>query len=254
MATIRERVTKIVVEQLGVKESEVVPSASFIDDLGADSLDAVELIMALEEEFETEVPDEDAEKITTVREAINYIRSHCNSSSDDDSDDDEPDNYREKIKEYLQDKNKIREALDEITQEKIQQSAEAELSKMDDRTLSENVKQLGSWQLLAKSLIKRIGFKVVLAKAGASVGLVGLTAGTAAAGTTATVADPGLLDKVLSENPDVFAPFLEQMHSLDAASAAANSLSSVDVSTAVTADGGILSDIFDFIKEVLANV
>jgi acyl carrier protein len=64
------------VEQLGVKEEEVNLDASFVDDLGADSLDTVELVMALEEEFETEIPDEDAEKITTVKEAIDYINAH----------------------------------------------------------------------------------------------------------------------------------------------------------------------------------
>jgi len=76
MSSVEERVKKIVVEQLGVKEDEVVPDASFVDDLGADSLDTVELVMALEEEFETEIPDEDAEKITTVKEAIDYIVAH----------------------------------------------------------------------------------------------------------------------------------------------------------------------------------
>jgi acyl carrier protein len=67
MSTIEERVKKIVVEQLGVKEEEVTNSASFVDDLGADSLDTVELVMALEEEFECEIPDEEAEKISTVQ-------------------------------------------------------------------------------------------------------------------------------------------------------------------------------------------
>jgi acyl carrier protein len=76
MSTIEERVKKIVVEQLGVKEEEVVPAASFVDDLGADSLDTVELVMALEEEFETEIPDEEAEKITTVQQAIDYVNEH----------------------------------------------------------------------------------------------------------------------------------------------------------------------------------
>ena len=76
MSTIEERVKKIVVEQLGVKEDEVTPNASFVDDLGADSLDTVELVMALEEEFETEIPDDDAEKITTVQQAIDYIGTH----------------------------------------------------------------------------------------------------------------------------------------------------------------------------------
>ncbi len=73
MSNIEERVKKIVCEQLGVKEEEVKTSSSFVDDLGADSLDTVELVMALEEEFETEIPDEDAEKLTTVQEAIDYI-------------------------------------------------------------------------------------------------------------------------------------------------------------------------------------
>lgn len=76
MSTIVERVTKLVCEQLGVKEEEVTSEASFVEDLGADSLDTVELVMALEEEFETEIPDEDAEKITTVKEAIDYIEKH----------------------------------------------------------------------------------------------------------------------------------------------------------------------------------
>jgi len=66
----------LVCEQLGVKEEEVTPEASFVEDLGADSLDTVELVMALEEEFETEIPDEEAEKITTVKEAIDYIEAH----------------------------------------------------------------------------------------------------------------------------------------------------------------------------------
>src|SRR5690606_14542735 len=73
MSTIEERVKKIVAEQLGVKEEEVTNSASFVEDLGADSLDTVELVMALEEEFETEIPDEEAEKITTVQEAIDCV-------------------------------------------------------------------------------------------------------------------------------------------------------------------------------------
>ncbi|MBT6893079.1 MAG: acyl carrier protein [Gammaproteobacteria bacterium] len=76
MSTIVERVTKLVCEQLGVKENEVTLEASFVEDLGADSLDTVELVMALEEEFETEIPDEEAEKITTVKEAIDYIEAH----------------------------------------------------------------------------------------------------------------------------------------------------------------------------------
>ncbi|CCP10198.1 Acyl carrier protein [Stenotrophomonas maltophilia SKK35] len=76
MSTIEERVKKIVVEQLGVKEEEVTNSASFVDDLGADSLDTVELVMALEEEFECEIPDEEAEKISTVQAAIDYVKAH----------------------------------------------------------------------------------------------------------------------------------------------------------------------------------
>ena len=76
MSTVEDRVRKIVVEQLGVKDDEVSNDASFVDDLGADSLDTVELVMALEEEFETEIPDEEAEKITTIQQAIDYIHSH----------------------------------------------------------------------------------------------------------------------------------------------------------------------------------
>ena len=76
MSSIEERVKKIVAEQLGVKEEEVHTEASFVEDLGADSLDTVELVMALEEEFETEIPDEEAEKITTVKLAIDYINSN----------------------------------------------------------------------------------------------------------------------------------------------------------------------------------
>ncbi|PHS69014.1 MAG: acyl carrier protein [Methylophaga sp.] len=75
MSDIEARVKDIVVEQLGVNADEVTTEASFIDDLGADSLDTVELVMALEEAFECEIPDEDAEKITTVKEAVNYINS-----------------------------------------------------------------------------------------------------------------------------------------------------------------------------------
>ena len=70
---IEERVKKIIVDMLGVKPEDVVPEASFVDDLGADSLDTVELVMALEEEFETDIPDEEAEKINTVQAAIDYI-------------------------------------------------------------------------------------------------------------------------------------------------------------------------------------
>jgi acyl carrier protein len=76
MSSIEERVKKIVVEQLGVKEEDVKPEASFVDDLGADSLDTVELVMALEEEFECEIPDEEAEKLTNVQQAIDYIKAH----------------------------------------------------------------------------------------------------------------------------------------------------------------------------------
>lgn len=75
-ATIEERVKKIVIEQLGVKENEVNNDASFVDDLGADSLDTVELVMALEEEFGTNIPDEDAENITTIQQAVDYIKAH----------------------------------------------------------------------------------------------------------------------------------------------------------------------------------
>jgi len=75
-SSIEERVKKIVAEQLGVKEEEVKNEASFVEDLGADSLDTVELVMALEEEFETEIPDEEAEKITTVQLAIDYINQN----------------------------------------------------------------------------------------------------------------------------------------------------------------------------------
>lgn len=76
MSNIEDRVKKIVAEQLGVKEDEVNNASSFVDDLGADSLDTVELVMALEEEFDTEIPDEEAEKITTVQLAINYINEN----------------------------------------------------------------------------------------------------------------------------------------------------------------------------------
>ena len=73
---VSDKVKSIIVEQLGVDEEEVTPDASFVDDLGADSLDTVELVMALEEEFGIELPDEDAEKITRVKEAVEYIESH----------------------------------------------------------------------------------------------------------------------------------------------------------------------------------
>lgn len=76
MSNVSQRVKKIVVEQLGVNEEDVTDSASFVDDLGADSLDTVELVMALEEEFECEIPDEEAEKITTVQQAVDYINEH----------------------------------------------------------------------------------------------------------------------------------------------------------------------------------
>ncbi len=81
MATVEERVKKIVLEQLGVKEEDVTNDASFVDDLGADSLDTVELVMALEEEFNTEIPDEEAEKISTIQQAIDYIKAHSASES-----------------------------------------------------------------------------------------------------------------------------------------------------------------------------
>lgn len=76
ISNIEARVKKIIIEQLGVKEEQVTNEASFVEDLGADSLDTVELVMALEEEFELEIPDEDAEKITTVQQAIDYIATH----------------------------------------------------------------------------------------------------------------------------------------------------------------------------------
>jgi len=74
---IEEKVKQIIVDQLGVNAEEVTDEASFIDDLGADSLDTVELVMALEEEFDIEIPDEDAEKITKVKEAIDYVKKHA---------------------------------------------------------------------------------------------------------------------------------------------------------------------------------
>ncbi len=76
MEPVEGRVKKIIVDQLGVEEDLVTPDASFVDDLGADSLDTVELVMALEEEFGIEIPDEDAEKITKVKEAVEYIQKH----------------------------------------------------------------------------------------------------------------------------------------------------------------------------------
>jgi len=74
---VADQVKKIIVEQLGVDEDEVTPDASFVDDLGADSLDTVELVMAFEEEFGIEIPDEDAEKITRVKDAVSYIEGHA---------------------------------------------------------------------------------------------------------------------------------------------------------------------------------
>ena len=76
MENVEQRVRKIIAEQLGVNEGEIKNGSSFVDDLGADSLDTVELVMALEEEFETELPDEEAEKITTVQQAVDYIKAH----------------------------------------------------------------------------------------------------------------------------------------------------------------------------------
>ena len=76
MSTIEERVKKVVVNQLEIKEEEATMEASFVDDLGADSLDTVELVMAVEEEFDTEIPDEEAEKIRTIQQAVDYIKKH----------------------------------------------------------------------------------------------------------------------------------------------------------------------------------
>lgn len=76
MTTVEERVINLIIEQLGVNQDEVTPEASFIEDLGADSLDTVELVMAFEEEFDIEIPDEDAEKIVRVKDAIAYIKTH----------------------------------------------------------------------------------------------------------------------------------------------------------------------------------
>ncbi|MEO8008358.1 MAG: acyl carrier protein [Betaproteobacteria bacterium] len=78
MESVEQRVKKIVAEQLGVNEADVKIESTFVDDLGADSLDTVELVMALEEEFECEIPDEEAEKITSVQQAIDYIKAHQN--------------------------------------------------------------------------------------------------------------------------------------------------------------------------------
>jgi len=77
MASVADKVKQIIVEQLGVEESEVTPTASFVDDLGADSLDTVELVMAFEEAFDIEIPDEEAEKIRTVQDATDYISKHA---------------------------------------------------------------------------------------------------------------------------------------------------------------------------------
>ncbi len=76
MSTVAERVRKVVTEQLGVQDEELKNDASFVDDLGADSLDTVELVLALEDEFDTDIPDEKAEKITTVQEAIDYVEAN----------------------------------------------------------------------------------------------------------------------------------------------------------------------------------
>ena len=76
MSSVEERVRKIIIEQLGVTEEQVTADASFVDDLGADSLDTVELVMALEEEFDVEIPDDEAEKITTVKEAVGFVDAH----------------------------------------------------------------------------------------------------------------------------------------------------------------------------------
>jgi acyl carrier protein len=78
MSDIEQRVKKIVAEQLGANEADVKLESSFVDDLGADSLDTVELVMALEEAFECEIPDEEAEKITTVQQAVDYVNGHMN--------------------------------------------------------------------------------------------------------------------------------------------------------------------------------
>jgi len=77
MAGVEDQVANIIVEQLGISREEIVPEASFIDDLGADSLDIVELVMAMEETFDLEIPDDDAEKIATVKNAVDYIQEHA---------------------------------------------------------------------------------------------------------------------------------------------------------------------------------
>ena len=79
MSSIAERVNKIIIEQLGVNSDQVTAEASFVDDLGADSLDTVELVMALEEEFDVEIPDDEAEKITRVKEAVAFVEAHTDS-------------------------------------------------------------------------------------------------------------------------------------------------------------------------------
>ena len=79
MSSIEERVKKIIVEQLGVSDEQVTTDASFVDDLGADSLDTVELVMALEKEFDVEIPDDEAEKITTVKEAVGFVEANAGS-------------------------------------------------------------------------------------------------------------------------------------------------------------------------------
>ena len=81
MSSVEERVQKIIAEQLSVSEEQVTSEASFVDDLGADSLDTVELVMALEEEFEIDIPDEEAEKIVTFQDVLNYIKAHTGQSS-----------------------------------------------------------------------------------------------------------------------------------------------------------------------------
>ena len=83
MSNVEDKVKKIIAEQLGIEENKVVPEASFVEDLGADSLDTVELVMALEEQFETEIPDEDAQKILTVKDAIDYVATHAVEQSDE---------------------------------------------------------------------------------------------------------------------------------------------------------------------------
>ena len=81
MSSIEEKVKKIIAEQLSVSEDQITPDASFVEDLGADSLDTVELVMALEEEFEIDIPDEEAEKIVTFQDVLNYIKSHSSKAA-----------------------------------------------------------------------------------------------------------------------------------------------------------------------------